>query len=66
MVVQTGDNVIYSKYAGTEVALEGADYVLLKVSGEARRCSQAHLDLARPWLADTSARTCRRRMLLVC
>jgi chaperonin GroES len=28
---QTGDTVIYSKYAGTEVALEGADYVLLKV-----------------------------------
>ena len=30
--VQTGDTVIYSKYAGTEVALEGADYVLLKVT----------------------------------
>ena len=31
--MQTGDTVVYSKYAGTEVALEGTDYVLLKVSG---------------------------------
>ena len=40
--VQTGDTVVYSKYAGTEVALEGTDYVLLKVSGEAK----AHLTSA--------------------
>lgn len=29
--LQAGDKVVYSKYAGTEVALEGVDYVLLKV-----------------------------------
>jgi chaperonin GroES len=27
--VQVGDTVVYSKYGGTEVTLEGADYVLL-------------------------------------
>lgn len=30
--VQAGDKVVYSKYAGTEVALDGSDYVLLKVT----------------------------------
>ena len=29
---QAGDKVVYSKYAGTEVALDKTDYVLLKVS----------------------------------
>lgn len=28
---QAGDKVVYSKYAGTEVAVAGSDYVLLKV-----------------------------------
>lgn len=27
--VQVGDKVVYSKYGGTEVKLEGSDYVLL-------------------------------------
>jgi chaperonin GroES len=27
--VQIGDTVVYSKYGGTEVTLEGVDYVLL-------------------------------------
>ena len=36
---QTGDTVIYSKYAGTEVALEGADYVLLKVVSTSQGCN---------------------------
>ena len=27
--VQVGDTVIYSKYGGTETALEGVDYVIL-------------------------------------
>lgn len=30
--LQAGDKVVYSKYAGTEVALDKTDYVLLKVS----------------------------------
>ncbi len=29
--MQNGDKVVYSKYAGTELKVEGADYVLLKV-----------------------------------
>ena len=29
--VQNGDKVVYSKYAGTELKVQGADYVLLKV-----------------------------------
>lgn len=28
--LKAGDKVVYSKYAGTEIALEGVDYVLLK------------------------------------
>eukprot|EP00887_Chlorella_sp_A99_P006865 scaffold2.g6865.t1 len=28
--VKVGDNVVYSKYAGTEVQLQGTDYILLK------------------------------------
>ena len=32
MQVKTGDNVIYSKYAGTEVKLEGVEYIIVKQS----------------------------------
>ena len=30
MQVKTGQKVIYSKYAGTEVKLEGEDYIIVK------------------------------------
>ncbi|PKM93451.1 MAG: co-chaperone GroES [Firmicutes bacterium HGW-Firmicutes-1] len=30
MQVKTGDKVIYSKYAGTEVKLEGDDFIIVK------------------------------------
>jgi chaperonin GroES len=29
LTVQVGDTVVYAKYGGTEVTLEGTDYVLL-------------------------------------
>ena len=29
--LQNGDRVVYSQYAGTELKVQGADYVLLKV-----------------------------------
>mgnify|MGYP003296847434 CR=1 FL=1 len=32
MEVKTGDNVLYGKYAGTEVTVDGKDYVILKQS----------------------------------
>ena len=32
MEVKVGDRVLYGKYAGTEVALEGADYLTVKES----------------------------------
>lgn len=32
MQVKVGDKVIYSKYAGTEVKLDGQEYVILKES----------------------------------
>ena len=32
MEVKVGDRVLYGKYAGTEVALEGADYLIVKES----------------------------------
>lgn len=32
MYVQTGDKVIYSKYAGTEVKLDGEEYILVRQS----------------------------------
>ncbi len=32
MQVKVGDKVIYSKYAGTEVKLEGEEYVVVKES----------------------------------
>lgn len=31
MPVQNGDKVVYSKYAGTELKVQGGDFVLLKV-----------------------------------
>ena len=30
MQVKAGDKVIYSKYAGTEVTLDGEDYIIVK------------------------------------
>ncbi len=30
-VLQDGEKVVYSKYAGTEVKLQGTEYVILKV-----------------------------------
>ena len=32
MEVKTGDNVIYSKYAGTEVKIEEEEYIIVKQS----------------------------------
>lgn len=32
MQVKTGDKVIYSKYAGTEVKLDGTEYIIVKQS----------------------------------
>ena len=32
MQVKVGDQVIYSKYAGTEVSVEGKDYLIMKQS----------------------------------
>lgn len=32
MEVKTGDNVIYSKYAGTEVKLDDDEYIIVKQS----------------------------------
>ena len=32
MEVSAGDKVIYSKYAGTEVKLDGAEYIIVKQS----------------------------------
>ena len=31
MFLQTGDKVVYSKYAGTELKLQNTEYVILKV-----------------------------------
>jgi chaperonin GroES len=30
--VKTGDTVLYSKYAGTEISLEGEDYLIMRES----------------------------------
>ncbi len=30
MVVKKGDRVVYSKYAGTEIKLDGEEYIILK------------------------------------
>jgi len=32
MTVKTGDNILYGKYAGTEVSLEGEDYLIMRES----------------------------------
>lgn len=32
MTVKVGDNVLYSKYAGTEITVEGADYLIMRES----------------------------------
>ena len=32
LAMQAGDKVVYSKYAGTEITVEGNEHVLLKAS----------------------------------
>ena len=32
MSVKSGDNVLYGKYAGTEISLEGNDYLIMRES----------------------------------
>jgi chaperonin GroES len=32
MTVKVGDNVLYSKYAGTEITVEGANYLIMRES----------------------------------
>ena len=32
MVVKTGDEVLYGKYAGTEIELEGTKYIIMRQS----------------------------------
>ena len=32
MTVKVGDNVLYGKYAGTEITVEGTDYLIMKES----------------------------------
>jgi chaperonin GroES len=32
MTVKTGDNVLYGKYAGTEISIEGKDYLIMRES----------------------------------
>lgn len=32
MTVKTGDTVLYGKYAGTEITVEGQDYLIMKES----------------------------------
>ena len=32
MTVKTGDTILYGKYAGTEVSLEGEDYLIMRES----------------------------------
>jgi chaperonin GroES len=32
MTVKTGDNVLYGKYAGTEINYDGKDYLIMKES----------------------------------
>jgi len=32
VTVKTGDNVLYGKYAGTEISLEGQDYLIMRES----------------------------------
>jgi chaperonin GroES len=32
MTVKTGDTILYGKYAGTEISLEGHDYLIMRES----------------------------------
>ncbi|MGB3466641.1 MAG: co-chaperone GroES [Cyclobacteriaceae bacterium] len=32
MTVKTGDNVLYGKYSGTEITIDGTDYLIMKES----------------------------------
>ena len=32
VTVKTGDNVLYGKYAGTEIQIEGQDYLIMRES----------------------------------
>ena len=32
MTVKTGDNILYGKYAGTEITIEGEDYLIMRES----------------------------------
>lgn len=32
MTVKTGDTILYGKYAGTEIALDGQDYLIMRES----------------------------------
>ncbi len=32
MTVKSGDTVLYGKYAGTEISLEGSDYLIMRES----------------------------------
>ncbi len=32
MTVKTGDTILYGKYAGTEIAFEGVDYLIMRES----------------------------------
>jgi len=32
MTVKTGDNVLYGKYAGTEITVDGKDYLIMRES----------------------------------
>ena len=32
MTVKVGDNVLYGKYAGTEITVEGTEYLIMKES----------------------------------
>lgn len=32
LTVKTGDNVLYGKYSGTEISIDGTDYLIMKES----------------------------------
>ncbi len=32
MTVKSGDNVLYGKYSGTEITIDGADYLIMRES----------------------------------
>lgn len=48
VVGQAGDKVVYSKYAGTDVAMDGVEYVLLKV----RSCNPMSCPLRMAFIFD--------------